>query len=709
MADPKKLVDIHDKAMEQFKRIQTTLSGEREQCKEDRRFCSITGAQWEGDLSEQFENKPKMEVNKVHLSVIRIINDYRNNKIDAKFVATRPEEDALAELCNGMFRADQHDSEAQEAYDNAFEEAVQGGMGAFRLRNEYEDEYDEDNDYQRICIEPIFDADVTVYFDLDAKRQDKSDARYAFVLSSMTPEAFEEKYPEEDVSTWPNSLYNRHGFDWYTPDVIYVAEYYFVEEKNDTKVYFETITGDEEWHWLKDITDEDWERYEAIGTTETRRRKVKRKKVRKYIMSGVSILEDCGHIAGREIPIVPVYGKRWYVENVERCMGHVRLAKDAQRLKNMQFSKLAEIAALSSVEKPILSPEQIEGHEMMWSEDNIKDWPYLLINPVTDAEGNLMNQGPISYTKPSQVPPAMAHLLQICEEDMGDILGRDSDAEQLKTHMSGTVVDKIHGRLDIRSHIFMSNFEKALRRCGDIWLSMARDIYVEDEREVKVIEGENSMATKRIQVRKVGDGGAIEVENRIEDATFDMVTTVGPSSVTQREAVVNQATSMMQYTQDPADQQVLSAIAMMHMNGDGMSEFREYNRKKLVKMQVLPPTQKDIEEMQLQPDQPSPMDQLALAESQRAEAEAAKNRADTVETIANAELKKAQAAQIQVEIQESLKPAPVTDDGSAADRTIKEEELLLRAREVAENLELKIRELDLRERELDMRSSSDNK
>ena len=52
---------------------------------------------------------------------------------------------------------------------------------------------------------------------------------------------------------------------------------------------------------------------------------------------------------------------------------HVRLAKDAQRLKNMQLSKLGEISSLSTVEKPIVTPEQIAGHQNMWKEDNIKD------------------------------------------------------------------------------------------------------------------------------------------------------------------------------------------------------------------------------------------------------------------------------------------------------------------------------------------------
>ncbi len=61
-------------------------------------------------------------------------------------------------------------------------------------------------------------------------------------------------------------------------------------------------------------------------------------------VSGGKVLEDAGYIAGKNIPIVVVYGKRWFVDNIERCMGAVRLAKDAQRLKNMQLSKLGEIS-----------------------------------------------------------------------------------------------------------------------------------------------------------------------------------------------------------------------------------------------------------------------------------------------------------------------------------------------------------------------------
>jgi hypothetical protein len=94
------------------------------------------------------------------------------------------------------------DSCADEAYDNAFEEAVGGGFGAWRLRNEYEDEYDDEDDRQRIRIEPIYDADSTVFFDLNAKRQDKSDARSCYVLTAMTREAYQDQY-DDDPASWP--------------------------------------------------------------------------------------------------------------------------------------------------------------------------------------------------------------------------------------------------------------------------------------------------------------------------------------------------------------------------------------------------------------------------------------------------------------------------------------------------------------------------
>ena len=87
LSNSERLIRVHQRAIAEFDRIQSALRDERKQCLEDRRFYSIPGAQWEGKLGEQFENKPRYEVNKVHLAVIRIINEYRNNRITVDFIS----------------------------------------------------------------------------------------------------------------------------------------------------------------------------------------------------------------------------------------------------------------------------------------------------------------------------------------------------------------------------------------------------------------------------------------------------------------------------------------------------------------------------------------------------------------------------------------------------------------------------------------------
>ena len=657
MTKEQRLADVHAESLSEFDSIQSVMRDERLQCLEDRRFYSIAGAQWEGNLSEQYQNKPKFEVNKIHLSVMRIINEYRNNRITVDFVSKDGDsEDQLADVCDGLFRSDEEDSGADEAYDNAFEEAVGGGFGAFRLRTVYEDEYDDENDKQRIRIEPIYDGDSTVFFDLDAKRQDKSDARMCFVLTAMTRDAYREVWGD-DPTTWPKGIEQRM-FDWATPDVVYVAEVYRVEEASETIRIFQTIDGEEERYSERDFEeDEELEAMlDAVGTKEVRQRRVKRRKVHKYIMSGGKVLEDSGYIAGDQIPVVPVYGKRWFVDNIERCMGHVRLAKDAQRLKNMQLSKLGEISALSTVEKPIFTPEQVAGHEIMWSEDNLRNYPYLLLNTVTDANGQEALSGPVGYTKPPQVPPALAGLLQITEQDMNDLLGRQEAGEEIVSNISGKAVELIQQRLDMQTFIYMSNMSKAIKRSGEIWLSMARDVLVEPGRKMKSIGSGGELSTVEMGKPILNvETGQVEYQNDLSRAKFDVTVEVGPSSSSKRQATVRALIGMIQLSPDPETQQVLTSMAMMNMEGEGIAEVRGFFRKRLIRMGVVEPTEQEAEKLMAEmqaSQQPDPQAQYLQAAAMEAQAKAGQAQANTEYTLARAEETRAKTVETLAGIQQ---------------------------------------------------------
>lgn len=683
LSKEERLRRVHGEAMAEWNRIQSAVRDERLQCLEDRRFASIAGAQWEGPLGEQFDNKPRFEVNKVQLALIRIYNEYRNNRIAVNFQPKDGKEaDALADTCDGLFRADFADSCGEEAKDNAFEEAAAGGFGAYRLRACYEDELDEENTKQRIRFEPIFDADSCVFFDLDAKRQDKSDAKRCFVLHSRTRAGYIEEFGD-DPGTWPKQI-SRSEFDWSTPDLVYFAEYYVVEETSEVQRVFVSLTGEEMVVPQAELDEDEAKLGEllAAGFREVRTKRVKRKRVHKYLLGGNSVLEDEGYIAGECIPIIPVFGKRWFVDGVERCMGHVRLAKDAMRLANMLRSKIGEIAVLSSVEKPIFTPEQVAAHQVMWTEDNVKNYPFLLVDPITDANGQKQAAGPIAYTKAPQVPPAIAALLQVSEQDLKDLLGDQQAAEKVVSNISGKAVELIQQRLDMQTYIYISNMAKADRRAGEVWLSMAKDVYVEEGRSMKTIGADESTGSVELMRPVYDEEAATErYENDLSEARYDVTVEVGPSSSSRRQSLVRELTGVLQITTDPEVQQVLQSLIMANLEGEGMQEVREWFRARLLKMGVAKPTAEEQEKLAAEAEAaagapPDPQTQylLAAADAEQAKAsdsraativkvtQAEKNRADTAKTLAEID---ADELRVSIEAAEALRKATEPPAGTA--------------------------------------------
>jgi hypothetical protein len=547
---------------------------------------------------------------------------------------------------------------AEEAYDNTFEEGVGGGFAAARVRADYEDEYDDDNDHQRLRIEPIFEADTSVYFDLGAKRQDKADAKRCWVLYSMVKDDFVEEFGHDPVSM--EKSIREGGFEWVQADFVYVAEFYRVEETTELVHWFRGLVDDEPDMRVRDVDLDDEKRtfLEATGFREVRQKRVKCRKVHKYIMSGDRIERDDGYIAGKCIPIVPFYGKRWFIDNIERCMGHVRLAKDAQRLQNSLLTWLTEIAAKFNTEKLILTPQQVGPYATMWAEDNVQNYPYLLIDPFKDAQGNtLPPQQPPKTVAPS-VPPAMAALVDIATQALNDLLGNQQAGEEMQPNISGKTVELIQTRLDMQVYIYMSNFAKFVKRVGEVWLSMAKEIYVQEGRQMKTVSSDLQQTdTITLHEPAVDENtGEHYASNNLDEAAFDVWADVGPSSTSKKQATVRAITSLAAITQDPQQQTVLLAYSIMNMEGEGMSDLQAYYRKQLVMQGVVKPTDEEAKQLEEakanQP--PDPNAQLAMAAANQANAEADQAHANTVDKLAAARLKQAQTGLAQAQTEQTV-------------------------------------------------------
>jgi hypothetical protein len=157
--------------------------------------------------------------------------------------------------------------------------------------------------------------------------------------------------------------------------------------------------------------------------------------------------------------------------------------------------------------------------------------------------------------------------------------------------------------------------------------------------------------------------GAVVMANDLSSATFDVVSEVGPSSSSKRAATVWALTGMLQITQDPETQQVITAMAMMNMEGEGIGDANTYFRKKLLRMGVVKPTDDEAQElmaeMQGQPQDPNSMYLQAAAEE--ATAKAAQARASTVKTVADAELSRAKTLETLSKVDETAQNMALTN------------------------------------------------
>lgn len=631
---------LWERASERFDNITEAVQIDRAEMLNDRRFVAIAGAQWEGAWAAQFENSIMVEINKTAQGTENIESDYRQNRVTVNFRGVgKGADEETASTLDDMFRADVYACKGGQAFDNAFSEAVAGGMGAWRLTNVYEDDLDPDNDQQRIAINTIVDADQTVFFDLNSTLYDKSDAQYAFVLTAMTPAAFEAKY-DQDPNSWDTNLYKTF-FDWRMLDVVYVAEYYEMVEKRGTRHVFQNrATGEEMREWASDLTAEDMQDREDAGWRLLRSRTAKRRRVTKTVLSGGGVLRKTKVIAGSNIPLVPVYGKRWFIDNLERARGHVRLAKDPQRVYNANISKLVETAALSPIERPVFTPQQIAGHEQAWADANINRSPYSLVNPlVNELDGSIIQTGPVATITPPTLPPVLAALIQITAADIAELTSADDGADEVKANVSAEAMDIAATRVDKKSAIYMDNMRQSMQRCGEIYLDMARDVYFEEGREVETLTEQGDHGTATL-VEGVTDPktGKYTIRNDLSKGRYKVISDVSEQTSTRRDKTVKTLVGGAQMVAafDPELAGAMMTTALLQMDGEGMQDLQDWARSRAVAAGIVKPTPEEQAAQQeaAQNAQPDQQAEFLRASAAKADADAGKAVADTQLSVA---------------------------------------------------------------------------
>lgn len=644
--ESKRLAEVHERALKRFDACALPQAEIRAHALLCRRFISIPGAMWEGPWGEQFENSIKVEIDKLSKGVDKIVQDYRANRIVPDFRPSGGNSDQdTADTLDGLHRADSYHFKAQQARDNAFEEAASGGMGAYRLCNDYADPSDKDCDEQRVNPALIIcDADQRVYFDPNSKLYDKSDARFAFVLTADAKDAFEEEYPDK-LSDWPEARLVV-AYDWYAPDVVIKAEYYEAEEKGEKLLVFtHMLTEAEERWWESEIDKAEIAELKARGW-KMQAKPRQRRRIHKYVMSGAEVLEDCGLIAGDCIPVVPVYGKRWYVDNQERFRGHVSKLMDAQRIYNAKVSKLSETDSLSPREKPIFLAEQMPPHlAAIWAAQEQERHPYALVNPVIDADGKYVAMGPIGKIEPPQLQPVTATLLQISAADLQ--AATEDGADEVRANTSAEAMDIAATRVDAKSGIYLDNMRQSVQREGEIYLSMAKEVYFEQGRKVETMSEDGDDGEAELQETFTDAAGIHRVRNDFSSGRYKVIADVTEATATRRDKTVKQMLRLAEITIKAGDEEGAQAAlitASLNMDGEGLTSYQKWNRRRAIGMGLEEPNEQEKADMDKAQQQPDPGKELLAAQVAVTAADAGLKEAKTGESKAATILKVAQAS-----------------------------------------------------------------
>jgi len=498
----------------------------RSEALEDLKFAS--GDQWPTEIqnSRNLEARPCLTINKIDPYIRQVTNQQRQARPRIKVHGTNTSaNEKLAEILTGVIRHIEVNSDADQAYDTAFDYSVRMGWGYFRVITDYirDDSFD-----QEIYIRPI-DNPFTVYFDPNSILPDGSDADRCLITTVIEKKIFQEMYPDADLGSFTYRGTGDDSAEWIMKDDIRIAEYFYTERKAAKLVQLSDGTS----VYKDELPDQ------AIlamaGITIVSERESMRKQIKWCKLTAMEVLEESDW-PGKYIPIVPVYGQQLVIESKRKKYGLVRNAKDPQRMLNFWQTSITESVALAPKAKWLMAEGQDEGHEMEWASANIKSSPVLRYKQK-DIEG--VPAQPPTRLQPEPPPAGILAASASINNDLQAVLGIFDPNQMPSGNLSGKAINGQQQQIDLTNFHYFDNLTRSIRYAGKILLDLIPKIY-DHERVMRIIGYDNQPELVVLNQRTVDDAGVTKILNDVTVGEYDVVMETGPGYNSKRqEAVAN--------------------------------------------------------------------------------------------------------------------------------------------------------------------------
>lgn len=496
--------------------------------REDLRFSDPTDLQqWPDEVRRERVNskggpRPVLTFDQTGQFVRQVVNQARRNRPAMKFIPVDTQSDPeQAEVLQGLARQTEYESRADVAYITALDHSTRGGFGAFRAVTEAVKGSPVKG---QLCvkIKRVTDPE-TVLIDPDFTEPDGSDARWGFVVETLSIEAFKRAWPKAEVSDFDDD-------GWFSDKHVRIAEYFRIVETDHNVI---TAQGQD------DGEDEYWD---AVATgaaprePESTRTDTKRT-VEWYKISGREILEQTT-FPGEYVPLFPVLGNEEWDQGKRKLSGAIRAARDPQIAYNYERNSAIEAVAMGPKAPWIAPVEAIEGHENEWAGANSGNTVVLPYNSVSESGEQI---SPPSRIAPAGMSPGWMGLEERSKADIQAALGQyNASVGNNPNSQSGRAVLALQDKAEVGTYHYIDNLALSISHLGRVLTQVWPVIY--DQAQIVRILGEDDEAdfvqidpqSSRGYAQMQGpDGKPMAVINP-SAGRYDVRVTTGPAYMTRQ-------------------------------------------------------------------------------------------------------------------------------------------------------------------------------
>jgi hypothetical protein len=575
----KKQTSIIDAARERFRIAHDAWSDTFKDAEKALRF--YVDEHWEeSDLRQRGIDRPAISINLCRPKVAQVVNSFRANRPGPKVSAVDTTDVAGSEAHEGLCRSTDYTSNAETAYDTAFEYTAACGVGVFGLTFDYASP---DSFSMSVRVRRFADP-TAVLFDPAAQDPNGADAQWVFVKSKISKSEYERKYGKSEFAKSDFFVDGPDAGDWCTEYDVTVCEYWTVEY--DKRVLVEVSDGqsmfadDPKFHQYIQQTPE----LHALADPATgeldiasvfRTREVDYPYVKQRIINGVEILEE-KEFPSTRIPIWMVTGNDCVVEGKRKISGMLQDAITPQMLLNYSESLNLEAMAMAPKPKWVGAEGTFDGYEDDFANANRSHKAYLQYKPTT------INGQP--------APPPQFVVFEPKSQAMDVAASRASNYMQAVT----SLYDSSVGNIDPRAH--SGKAIQALQSAGANGSSHISDNFM---RALKLryqteIEINSQIMSPGQMVRILGADQKQTVQALTQsffDSKYDCTVSSGPSYASQRDAVKDFVLSLSQ--SDPQGWGLVRDIGVRLLNlgplGDQIAKRWELPQFADDNAQAIPP------------------------------------------------------------------------------------------------------------------------